>query len=70
MQKYLYTLDGPLQGVYKAEANKKLAKRIRNAKPTLNMNCPESFTHFKRQLHKSQERNDSSNYIKIFYYLV
>lgn len=58
--KYDVMGTGKLEETFKNQEDKNLKKRLRNAKPTLNMNCPECFTQGQRQLHRSQDKKDTS----------
>ena len=52
--------DGILTRSYKKEQNKKLNIRIKNAKSSINNNCPESYNAFRRLHNKSQINNNLS----------
>lgn len=51
---------GVLEETFKNQENQNMKKRLKNAKATLNMNCPECFTLGQRQLHRSLEKRESS----------
>ena len=57
--------DSVLSRSYKREQDKKLVNRIKNAKSSINNNCPESYNAFRRLHNKSQINNNLSK--KIFY---
>ena len=50
--------DGVLSRSYKREQDKKLVNRIKNAKSSINNNCPESFNVF-RKLHNKANINSN-----------
>ena len=57
--------DSVLSRSYKREQNKKLVNRIKNAKSSINNNCPDSYNVFRRLHNKSQINSNLSK--KIFY---
>jgi hypothetical protein len=47
-------------------SNEYMAKKLQNAKPKINMKCPESFEFYKTQFHRTSVRNSKC---KIYFYI-
>lgn len=52
--------DDILSKMYKKEQNEKLNNRIRNAKSTINNNCPGTYGAFKKRNNKSHGNDNIS----------
>ena len=67
MQKQ-YVFNRHLNNNYKKEQNKLLSKRIKKAKSSIDLRCPESFTFFKTHFKEGVSKDKSINniYIIIF----
>lgn len=61
MRKYFALNPGKLNQKYKSEQNMYLAKKLEEAKPLVNIKCPESFIFYKTKFHKHKVRNNLSN---------
>ena len=48
-----FVINRHLNEHWRAESNEYMARKIQNAKPEVNMQCPESFNFYKTQIHRS-----------------
>ena len=49
-----------LNSKWSSKNNEIMVDKLRNIKPSVNMQCPESFNFYKTQFHKTAERNTKS----------
>jgi hypothetical protein len=47
-----FVLNARLNDLYKSEQNKYMANKLENARPLVNVKCPESYIFYKNQFHK------------------
>ncbi len=55
-----YIFNRHLNNHYKDEQNKLLSKRIKKAKSSIDLSCPESFTFFKTHFKEGSSRDKST----------
>ena len=48
-----YVINRHLNEHWRAESNEYMARKIQNAKPEVNMQCPESFYFYKNEIHRN-----------------
>ena len=48
-----FVINRHLNEHWRAENNEYMARKIQNAKPEVNMQCPESFKFYQNQFHRS-----------------
>ena len=59
-----FVLNERLNAIYKYEQNLYLLNKLKNAKPAISINCPESFKFYKKTFGKCAKENLSNfNYI-------
>ena len=56
-----------LNSKWSSKNNEIMVDKLRNIKPSVNMQCPESFNFYKTQFHKTAERNTKSKLKKFFH---
>ena len=56
-----YIFNRHLNNHYKDEQNKLLSKRIKKAKSSIDLSCPESFTFFKTHFKEGSSRDKSTS---------
>ena len=63
-----YIFNRHLNNHFKEEQNKLLSKRIKKAKSSIDLSCPESFTFFKTHFKEgmSKDKSIKTNYIILF----
>ena len=54
-------LNRRLNEVTKKEQNLYMASKLEGAKPLVNIKCPESYTFYKKNFHKSSTKENISN---------
>lgn len=55
--------EGKLETLIRKEQNSYLANKLQKAKPTINSNCPESFSTFRSPFYNSRDKYITSKYI-------
>lgn len=53
-----FILNARLNELYKNEQNKYMAYKLENARPRVNIRCPESYLFYKNQFHKKGARDN------------
>lgn len=70
MKKGFYP-EGWLNEIFRIKQNNYLANRLKFVKPAINASCPETFDLFKKNIPKSHEKGNLSNYIStLIYYII